>query len=744
MFDNLNITDFILLLTCFINLVISIVIVVNSQGRLKINLSFVGINFALILWVFSNFQIDRVSDFDIAMFWTKLSGLGVLLLGVSFRYFSKYFPFADSNKGLGFIFISFIPFIFLSFITLFTNHVVSDIDQSVYPVKIAYGNAYFLLIGWLLLNFTLSFADLINKYRNTDKKLFKTQIKFLLYGFAGLITISLITNFVFPAFFSITGLTRIGPLTSIWLTSVFTFLIFKHKLFDVRILLGRMLYYLLLSSFAYFVSISATLINTNLFGSPLNSFSLVMGIIFATLFAVSYEKLEFFVKNKLESRIINPRFNSNEEIARFNSKIRLLLNKEQIIEESLSVITKTLRPEFKAIIISNNEKDLQVFGGDQKPIPAEKLVQLGNYLSSTRRRHINIYELEIQELEAKNNNDYLLLELLRVMNEFNIKLIIILKHTDGKLIGFVTLGQRDNDVPYSSSEINFIIDLCNLLETTLARSQLYEEVTKFNQTLQQKVDNATQELQVSNKKLGEALRKERDMMDILGHELRTPLGTARNAILMIDNLKDKNKLSKEEFEKYLNIAIDNLRREKDLLETILQSARLENSKLQLNIEKVKIEEVINDTFTAFREQAKKRGLQLIVEEYNKELYVHADRMSLQQVLDNLVSNAIKYTPKGSIIIRVMDLGSEVQFSIIDTGEGISEENMRNLGKKFYRINTHLETGGTIGGQKIVRPGGTGIGLYVVKGLLEAMGSNLNVKSKVDVGSTFYFSLKKFN
>lgn len=251
----------------------------------------------------------------------------------------------------------------------------------------------------------------------------------------------------------------------------------------------------------------------------------------------------------------------------------------------------------------------------------------------------------------------------------------------------------------------------------------------------------TKQLTQANTKLADALKKEKDMMDIIGHELRTPLGAARNALLFLDTLKQKGKMTDQKYKQFMETAIRNIRREKEILETILQSARLDNDRIQFDPTDVNIQELIKQSFEGFGDMAKQKNLEVILD-IEPRLTIRCDQVAIQQIVDNLASNAVKYTHKGSITIRIKKAeNNKIRFEFIDTGEGLKPEDIPNLGKKFFRANTHLQTGGTIGGDLVPRPGGTGIGLYVIKGLLESMGSELKIESEFGKGSKFWFELE---
>ncbi len=240
--------------------------------------------------------------------------------------------------------------------------------------------------------------------------------------------------------------------------------------------------------------------------------------------------------------------------------------------------------------------------------------------------------------------------------------------------------------------------------------------------------------------LDEALRTERDMLDILGHELRTPLTIAKNAVLLIDSKVKQNDLEPNSLNFFIGKAIDNLRREAKLVETILTSTKIDSNNLKLNPEPVDLVDVVDNSLLAFSSQAVAKSLELITE-MPEAATAFVDKIRVEEVVDNLISNAIKYTFKGFVRIKVYEEGETIIFSVSDSGEGISPQDVKNLGKKFYRANNYPNQGSDK--TQVLRPGGTGLGLYVIFNLIKKMDGIITVTSNVGSGSEFKVTLPKF-
>jgi len=193
------------------------------------------------------------------------------------------------------------------------------------------------------------------------------------------------------------------------------------------------------------------------------------------------------------------------------------------------------------------------------------------------------------------------------------------------------------------------------------------------------------------------------------------------------------------------MALESTRREITLIETLLSATKIDASRLQLHLEKVDLNDVVRDGIEGQRNLLEQRHIQVNYTSPDEtNFFVFSDRTRTQEIMDNLLSNAIKYTLEGQIDITGWSDESNCWIAVKDTGIGIDREDLLNLGKKFFRAKQYIpkedeEEDGT----KVVRPGGTGLGLYVTFELIRIMSGELYVQSYVGEGSTFVFSLPKY-
>lgn len=211
------------------------------------------------------------------------------------------------------------------------------------------------------------------------------------------------------------------------------------------------------------------------------------------------------------------------------------------------------------------------------------------------------------------------------------------------------------------------------------------------------------------------------------HELRTPITAVKGYLSMILNgdagkVTDKQKL-------FFNRAYSSTERLVGLVEDLLKVARLEENRMHFEIETISAKKLINEIISDFEHKAKVKGLSIKVSQ-KKDIELLGDYNLTKQAISNLVDNAIKYTKKGSIQIVIDQSPGFGYISIVDFGVGIPKKEQAAVFDKFHRVFN----------SESIKAGGTGLGLFIVKNLIEKQGGQVSLESKLGQGSTFKISL----
>lgn len=327
----------------------------------------------------------------------------------------------------------------------------------------------------------------------------------------------------------------------------------------------------------------------------------------------------------------------------------------------------------------------------------------------------------------------------------NLKVIKQIKYPASRFT--FTLFQYDNMFAPISLGDNFFGCIEIFKETAFTA----EDSTCF-QTIAQQVSlplkSATlyQELIETNHKLEKLERLKSEFISIVSHELRTPLTSIKNSldILMSGRCGEITQAA----DKFLSMAMRNVQRLSGIINDLLDLSKIEAGKMDFNFAPTNINTVIGYVKSALSEVAKTKGLNLITSEAENLPDITADAQRLEQVLTNLVSNAIKFTPENKTIkissslvnskdikineyfkdsIKLKD-GDYIEVCVEDEGIGIAEKDLLHAFDKFAQIENSLSR----------KAGGTGLGLPIAKQLLEAHRGAIWCDSELHKGSKFYF------
>jgi signal transduction histidine kinase len=245
------------------------------------------------------------------------------------------------------------------------------------------------------------------------------------------------------------------------------------------------------------------------------------------------------------------------------------------------------------------------------------------------------------------------------------------------------------------------------------------------------MEKLMEEINQQNQKLKELDNAKDEMLEIISHELRTPLTSILGFVELLST-NDSN--LKEEQKDHMRILKRNTQRLNQLVETILNINKLELGKVLLDIKSFDFQQLINSVLEELYYRIKQK-MHRICLDIPPNFKIRADEELIHQVISNLITNAIKYTPdRGTISIKGKKHGIKLLFSIKDTGIGMDREDLPKLFQKFERISYQEEK--RLGDVK-----GIGLGLYLSKKIIELHGGKMWAESEgINQGSTFFFEL----
>ena len=232
------------------------------------------------------------------------------------------------------------------------------------------------------------------------------------------------------------------------------------------------------------------------------------------------------------------------------------------------------------------------------------------------------------------------------------------------------------------------------------------------------------------KELEKLSRAKTEFISMASHQLRTPLTAIKGySSLILEGTYGKTEVKQKRVFKNIFVSTERLLK---IVNDLLNISKIELGKVELEKEPVRIENLIDSVYQEMKPQAQEKGLKLIWQKPKQDLQeINIDSLKIRQAIFNIIDNAIKYTEKGSITIKIQNLTSKIQIVISDTGIGFTEDEKHRLFELFVRGRAGIDT--------FVE--GTGIGLNVARKFVELHGGKIRAESQgKDKGAIFYIEL----
>ncbi len=295
--------------------------------------------------------------------------------------------------------------------------------------------------------------------------------------------------------------------------------------------------------------------------------------------------------------------------------------------------------------------------------------------------------------------------------------------------GFLFVGTENADTIISEGDEELITILANQLGQALENARLFEQTWRAQQDLEKKVEERTHQLSFALEEVQKISRRKTDFVSSVSHELRTPLTSIKGYASIL--LAGKLGLIPQEVHRRLEKINQHADELVQFVNNLLDISRLESGRVTMKQEPCDLNKIIAEANDVLAVLMKEKEIEFSVNVAKDSAGVFADSDQIKRVFINLINNAIKYTPaKGKISVRTKGLDKSIQVDIADTGCGIPKEAQARLFQEFYRVDTEIN-------QQVK---GTGLGLVLVKNIIEAHNGKIWVQSKAGCGSTFSFTL----
>ncbi len=711
----------VLYLVAIVNLLMAIVVLKSDQRRTE-NRLFAIFLFAAVFWAIGDALMLYADNYELAKTGLVLFYVSPLLTTLFVVLFSLVFPNEKPVKTWV-IYVLSVPAIIL-FALMSTNPDIFLKSLQIVPqgqnLIEHHPTQYKLYSLYFNIYFFISYVALYISYRRSrgeDKKR-------VAYAFWAILLTSigaLYTNLTLP----ILGRSQYvfaGPMFLLLFSGVVTLGIIRHKFFDIRLVLARSLGYFL-SIFALsliYGFLTFNIITELFFGNAYASFwQRVTYTLLAVVIAFTFQPLKRFFDKWTNRIFYQDAYDPQALIDELNQTLVSTMDLNKMLKASSEILEKHIKPEFCVFGLRETEYEKQRIIGNTSHKFSEKDISLAKEFIPQFRHKVIIAEMldtSFKDIQSR-------------MRRNSIAAIVRLtSDVDHEGIGVIVLGVKRSGGSYNSQDLRVLEIIANSMVIAIENALKFEEIQKFNISLEQKVESATRRLRHTNEKL-QALDETKDeFISMASHQLRTPLTSIKGYVSMVIE-GDAGELNAQQ-KKLLEQAFISSQRMVYLISDLLNVSRLRTGKFVIEKSQVDLAELVAGEVDQLKDTAKARGLKLIYKKPKDIPIMDLDETKIRQVVMNFMDNAIYYSGQGKeILVELEAKPRSLEFRVNDQGIGVPKNHQHQLFSKFYRAEN----------AKRARPDGTGLGLFMAKKVIIAQGGAIIFRSTEGKGSTFGFT-----
>ncbi len=581
---------------------------------------------------------------------------------------------------------------------------------------------YFVVLLLLLVN---AMYILWRNIRVSEGKQ-KARLRVLFRSMYISLTLVMVTQSLLPAVTGWFGLTNIGILPMSIMVFGLYYSVVKHGLFNIRLIIARSIGYILsiLTLGLAYGAVVFLVINNFVLDSASRTMQEFVFTATAIAMAFTFQSIKLFF-DRITRRIF---YRDAYDTQAFLDRLNNVLVENIEINKLLTEVTKVIEDNLKASFTLFSIRETSYF--DRRIISDSSIGITEDDIRVINKQAIHMREKVIVsdflEEDHKDLKDILIKNDIAVL----VRLVATLDY-DVEGVGSIIFGQKKSGNPYNKQDIQNLEIIANELVIAIQNGLRFEEIEKFNSTLQDKVDDATRKLKKINDKLKQMDETKDEFISMASHQLRTPLTSVKGYLSMV--LEGDAGEINEMQHKLLDQAFISSQRMVYLIADLLNVSRLRTGKFVIEAVSSNLADVVEGEVHQLIDTATARGLTLTYQKPENFPTVMIDETKIRQVIMNFMDNAIYYSKDdGHINVELKDKGDIIEYTVSDDGIGVPKAEQHHLFTKFYRA----------ANAKKARPDGTGLGLFMAKKVVVAQGGSIIFKSDPGKGSTFGFSFQK--
>lgn len=605
-----------------------------------------------------------------------------------------------------------------SWIACLTPYVVYDVSVKNSQVANEFGILAPLYFGTLFFTAILVAATLFRAHYKLEGIL-KKQVDSIAISVLIAIPIIIVGNAVLPivGYYELVSYT---PLALALIVAAMTYVIARHKLFDIRLVVARTLAYgLSIILVVAIYAVSSFLLATAVFDVNITFKQEIFFAIFSAITALAFQPIKRFFDKYTNSIFYKDAYDGQEIINSVNSTIVNTIDPNDLLRTIADILEAMMRVTYADFYLNSKAAaELHATGTNTKLFENPRWPNFVKEFSKYPSKTASIVDTDLPDV------------LKGLMQELSVEAALKMS-TTADSVGFYVVGTRKSGNSFSNQDIQLLEIVADEVAIAVQSALRFEEISQFNVTLQKKIEDATSQLKRSNEKLKALDEAKDDFVSMASHQLRTPLTSVKGYLSMVLE-GDAGELNEQQ-RSMLDQAFTSSQRMTYLIADLLNLSRLKTGKFVIENTPTDLAKVITQELSQVEATAEARKLTITYHEPETFPTLLLDQTKIRQVIMNFVDNAIYYTPSGGeITVKLEELEKSIEFTVHDTGIGVPASEQHNLFTKFYRA----------ANAKQARPDGTGLGLFMAKKVIIAQGGATIFKSQPGKGSTFGFSFPK--
>lgn len=720
----MDIINFLVIIAFVINLFLSLFIHFRAR-KTTANRMFQITAFGITCWVLAMFFYRSANPSTVVM-WAKFLYFFPTFIPTAFLLFGLYFPTMKVKRIIPIL--VFATNLIMAFLTIYDSSVIRSVDIiSGKEHIIHFGWAYYnLYIFYFPLFFILSYLVLFLKYFKQKNKYIRLQILYILLGMSAASIPPIFTNLNLPTF-GYFQLNWVGQVVTVFWIAGVAYAIIRQRLMDIKLLVARtVMFTLLISALVLIYGIGVFLLGQILSEKYLGNSQLYASLVTTLIIVLSFQSIKGTLERLTNRVFYKNKYDSNLFLQKLGKITTSTLNLTDLSDSILKEVLSEMLPTGLDLILFKDgvmywSRHLGDFNLELNVPQQREIYNLVQLIVDHHGEDILVYV----ELDEDDNRK----EIMR-RNNMNVLLPLVVEND---IVGALLLGDKSSGDIYSPQDIDILKIIAPEVAVAVRNALSYEEIKRFNVTLTEEVDKATEDLQKANEHLKQLDHLKDEFVSLASHELRTPMTVVKSYLWMV--LQDKNGKLNEQQKLYLERAATASDGLINLVNDMLNVSRIESGRFSIEKQDIDIEDLVKTTVTELTPEAKTKGLHLEFQLGSKDIpaVLSVDPERIKQVLINLIGNSLKFTPKnGKIIVALSKSDSKVMVQIKDNGVGISKENVAKLFQKFGLLRESYQKSDTQG---------TGLGLYICKSIIELHGGKIWAESAGEgKGTTFTFTL----